>query len=177
MLWMKFHIVLLGIVIIIVSVVSCARLGEEEASDLLRSEIMAESGVTGSVMRKSDVFLRPNSPMQALVLVVPSDKTERLLKEAGIVETSELGLRRLGLLLTKELSERYVGAQTTSKRNGAYELTVSPGDYTLCLARSVAESPGDIFPVRLYGCIEITIPQGKKIEQGIYWGEAGVTPR
>jgi len=134
-----------------------------------------EVNIRGQAMRKSDVVQDPNTPIdEAFLLAIPSEEFDLLLEEAGLSRASTNRLMSL-LLLTEELFEKYVEASATSQQDGEYELKVPPGNYILCLANLGLPRQPEVFPADVYGCIDITVPEGTQFSQDIFWGEAGVT--
>ena len=131
--------------------------------------------IRGQAMRKSDVVQDPNTPIdEALLLAIPSEEFDLLLEEAGLSRASTNRLTSL-LVLTEESFEMHVEASATSQQNGDYDLKVPPGNYFLCLANLGLPRQLETFPADVYGCIEITVPEGTNLLQDIFWGEGGAT--
>ena len=163
--------VMAALVLLAMFLVSCRR---TVAIPLLEGERELVN-IRGQAMRKSDVVQDPNTPInEAFLLAIPSEEFDLLLEEAGLSRAPTNRLMSL-LVLTEELFEKYVEASATSQQNGDYELQVPPGNYFLCLANLGLPRQPEVFPADVYGCSEITVPEGTQLIQDIFWGEAGVT--
>lgn len=131
--------------------------------------------IRGRVRSKSDVSLFSGGPLGGvLVLAIPSDKVDPLLEEVGLPKGVLTLSEALELpVLSADLLEKYVEDSAISQQNGKYALRVPPGSYVLCLA-NIGRS--EMLPAYVNGCFEVTVLEGQRLRQDIFWGMAGVTP-
>ena len=115
----------------------------------------APTGLTGRVLAASDVSGQPDVPLpDQLVLAVPVDKADEALSR-GTTSLTDAELR----FLKADLAAPHPAvAVTLTDSAGSYRLSLSPGDYFLCLADSDAVPPG--FPARTRGCGRATVTAG-----------------
>lgn len=131
--------------------------------------------VVGHVMAKSDVETIPDTPLQALVVAVPGDNMADLLSDVEIDGVREDAYGRLNVSIPESAFARHGASHQLSDADGSYALTLPPGDYWLCLANIDSAEQEQIFPAFLYGCLPASVSEGERVEQDIFWGEAGVT--
>jgi len=126
------------------------------------------TGLAGQVLAASDVSGQPDVPLpDQLVLAVPVDEADEALG-LGTASLDEAELRFLKADLAAP-HPAVVVALTDSA--GSYRLSLSPGDYLLCLADSDAMPLG--LPARTRGCGRATVTGGtvRRIDISSGFGE------
>lgn len=133
--------------------------------------------VTGRTVVLSDVGTIPDAPLQALVLSIHQHDFLAFLDSTGYDIPRDSVFSRLHLSLTSAQFDELVVAHSRSNEQGDYEFTIQPGVYYFCLANLSRSERTTTVPCRVYGAIEVEIPEENDCRQNIYWGEAGVTSR
>ena len=140
-----------------------------------------ESSIHGRVFHKSDnpsilQLLLPfvRSPFDhGLVVAIPSDSYASLADELDFIAE---GLNLDSFVIAEKLLAAHGGTSTPVQRDGRYLLVVLPGDYVVCLANLGLPPPPEVFPTRVAGCVEVTVPEGEQVNQDLFFGIGGVTP-
>lgn len=144
-----------------------------ETEAFMNNGSTSSPGLSGRVITKSDVATIPDLPLEALVLTIPYESVASFL--AALDAEVEGDPAHLGLVVPEALFEEYVAAHARSSADGAYALDVGAGRYWVCLADIGGGGPAAPSPTYVNGCVDITVPEGERSAQDIYWGEAGVT--
>jgi len=133
--------------------------------------------ISGRVMSKSDVQTIPDSPINGWVIALSRVNFDEITRDTGFTDTEKNNdfLLRSSFDISEEQFQKFVAANTISSAQGAFELSLTQGDYLLCLANLFTVNPPGTFPANIIGCIELHVQERKKVKQNIFWGEAGVT--
>jgi hypothetical protein len=132
-------------------------------------------GAYGSLIAVSDVETIPDLPLQGILLAIPSESFQALVASAGGDSTRALGRQAFRVVLTDSLIGKYGVGYASADDSGDYDLRLPPGDYRLCLSLDTLDPEEARWPVRVRGCVPVTIPQGERVHVDVMWGEAGVT--
>lgn len=137
-----------------------------------------KANLIGRAMTKSDVATEPDRPLrETLVLAIPSTDLDPLLAAIGMADDRAKELGRLGFRLSEDLFQSYVEASAATGQNGWYALEVPPGDYILCLANLGSSDAVKKLPANVYGCIEVSVSEGERVTQDLFWSMGGVLSR
>lgn len=146
----------------------CSWAGKEKATKPPDSTA-TDGNVRGRVWFRSDVQSIPDSPFaQALVIAFREDRFALL--------RSELGQPPARFLISEEMLARFAAKEAGSDSAGAYSLQIPPGNYWVCVGDPPREQK---FPVYVYGCLRITVPQNQGRERDLFvegWGRVTEAP-